>query len=374
LFVQASVQGHDILGYLLQNFDRQLGLYTKTKAEMHLASATIEDLIFVPRLIPLSLSHPVTKVACGSRFALAITKGGVLYSWGAGECGQLGTGRCTRREVPAPVLLKDGGGGDVREGAGPASVVTPLVVRDVACGAAHAVAADEHGRLYSWGLNKSSQLGLGTWRTHHFPAWIEVLLDGVADPESPESSAPVEMADAVMVKVFAGRHSSAAIDSQGRLFTWGSAADNRLMHSLPLQPLAPPVQKALTYGELRTQRMACAKGYVGNEKAQRAAERAEAAAAKAQLRLPIATVNWPTLVRTANLEGCAVDSFAFASKHSAALVLTSLKQVGVVLTSWVQDMLTLNFPHRPGLPWDRDAPSALCNCAATVSGTPRTSS
>lgn len=57
-----------------QNFDKQLGLYTKTVKEMHLANAVVEDLSFVPRLIPLSLSHPVLKVACGLKFALVITK------------------------------------------------------------------------------------------------------------------------------------------------------------------------------------------------------------------------------------------------------------------------------------------------------------
>jgi hypothetical protein len=41
---------------------------------MHLANSLIEDMSFVPRLVPLSLSHPVTKIACGSAFALVITK------------------------------------------------------------------------------------------------------------------------------------------------------------------------------------------------------------------------------------------------------------------------------------------------------------
>ena len=41
---------------------------------MHLSNSVIEDLNFVPRLLPLSLSHPVVSIACGHTFALAITK------------------------------------------------------------------------------------------------------------------------------------------------------------------------------------------------------------------------------------------------------------------------------------------------------------
>ena len=69
----------DILTYQhldSQNFDRQLGLYTKSKAEMHLQNAMIEDLSFVPRLVPLSISSPVIKIACGLKFAMVITKVG----------------------------------------------------------------------------------------------------------------------------------------------------------------------------------------------------------------------------------------------------------------------------------------------------------
>lgn len=55
-----------------KNFDRQLGLYTKRKQGMHLSNAMIEDMSFVPRLLPLSLQLKITKIACGMRFVLAI--------------------------------------------------------------------------------------------------------------------------------------------------------------------------------------------------------------------------------------------------------------------------------------------------------------
>lgn len=57
-----------------ENYDRQLGLYTKKQCDMSLKNAVIEDIIFSPRLIPFTLAHPVKKVACGPNFAVALTK------------------------------------------------------------------------------------------------------------------------------------------------------------------------------------------------------------------------------------------------------------------------------------------------------------
>lgn len=253
----------------------------------------------------------------------ALAQGGVLYSWGAGECGQLGTGRCTQREVPAPVMLQDSRSGSTG----------PLIARDVACGAAHVVAVSEEGALYSWGLNKASQLGLDDTRTQHFPARVEVLLNSVPDPSAPGAATGLApdpttvVSDVDVAKVYCNGHSSAAVDRQGRLFTWGSTASHRLMHRLPLQKQLPPADKAISYSELRTLRMGCAKGNVGHFKASKAVALKEAAAAKAQLRSAITFVGRPTQVVTSHLKDCAVQSFAFASTHSAALVLSCLKKV-----------------------------------------------
>jgi alpha-tubulin suppressor-like RCC1 family protein len=203
----------------------------------------------------------------------------------------------------------------------------PLITVDIACGSAHAVVADEYGRLYCWGLSKSNQLGLDTFRTQGYPALADVVLDRVADPASPVAADVLE--NVSFAQVFANGHSSAAIDTLGRLFTWGSTQHHRLMHQLPLQPLVPVKDKILTYGELRTKRIACARGNVGHMKASRAQALTEAAAAKALQRLPLTNLPRPTLVRTDDLRGCMVKSFAFAASHSAALVLTCLKKVRV---------------------------------------------
>ena len=57
-----------------QNFDRQLGLYNKTKEQMRSNSVCyIEDIILIPRFLPFSVENKINKVSCGSKFTVAIT-------------------------------------------------------------------------------------------------------------------------------------------------------------------------------------------------------------------------------------------------------------------------------------------------------------
>eukprot|EP00605_Chrysophyceae_sp_TOSAG23-4_P002425 GSChrysophyteH1.ASY1.ANO1.2684.1 assembled CDS len=174
-----------------QNFSKQLGLFTKS------------DLLFTPRFVPSSLQRPVAKVACGAYFTVVITKSGQVWSWGAGECGQLGTGRCTSRELPAQVHL------------------VPIPTADIACGSGHAIAVTDKGALYSWGLNKSGQLGLGDTETRHSPAEVSIKATDVTEVH--------------LETLYAYCNVSAGLDRNGRLWTWGSAASGRL-----LRPALPP--------------------------------------------------------------------------------------------------------------------------------------
>ena len=61
-----------------QNFDRQLGLYTKKSTEFSRPNCLVEDMSFVPVLLPFSIKSPITKIACGAMFTMAISKAGVF--------------------------------------------------------------------------------------------------------------------------------------------------------------------------------------------------------------------------------------------------------------------------------------------------------
>ena len=177
-----------------QNCDRQLGLYTKDINQMTeiKQNAMIEEILFMPRKLPFCVKRPIQKIACGARFTIAVTKKGEVWSWGAGECGQLGTGRCTYKEIPSQVQLD-----------------SSLIFDKVACGDGHVLVAATDGSIYSWGINKRGQLGLGDTATKHQPK----LVPNVNSKN-----------------IYAHGNSSAAVTEDGLLYTWGSGSYGRLMH------------------------------------------------------------------------------------------------------------------------------------------------
>jgi len=181
-----------------QNFDKQLGLYEKAN-KMLGPGTCVEGVMMVPKFLAFSLSHRVQVMACGARFTAAITKNGDLWTWGAGECGQLGTGRCTARENPQICEVMSNSG-------------KKALMVGAACGNAHLLASSRDGELFSWGLNCKGQLGLGDITSRY---------------------APVQVIGAFAAKkVFALGHSSAFVDRDGVLFTWGSNTAGRLMQEV----------------------------------------------------------------------------------------------------------------------------------------------
>ena len=58
-----------------------------------------------PRPLPRTLfaGQAVVALACGWRHVLAATEAGLCYSWGAGDCGQLGRGSVHDGSTPAPI-------------------------------------------------------------------------------------------------------------------------------------------------------------------------------------------------------------------------------------------------------------------------------
>ena len=143
---------------------------------------------------------------------ICMLQGGEVWGWGAGECGQLGSGRVTCRDRPELCI--------------PKSVTTDHFV-EVACGCGHVLALSETGRVYCWGLNTKGQLGVGDIKPRYTPVEME-LTNGHA-----------------VGKLFASEHSSACITRGGGLYTWGSAENHRLMHPTgPMVVTTPmPVRK-----------------------------------------------------------------------------------------------------------------------------------
>ena len=112
------------------------------RAELPAAGEPEEQRAELPQLIVPQLR--VAAVACGASHSLLLCEAGRLYSWGWGENGALGHGACDDEPLPRRI-----------EG-------LPARVHHFGCGGAHslAVCADE-GRLFAWGDAEYGRLGLG---------------------------------------------------------------------------------------------------------------------------------------------------------------------------------------------------------------------
>jgi alpha-tubulin suppressor-like RCC1 family protein len=105
----------------------------------------------VPTLVVLpGASGPVTAIAAGAFFSLAVTSSGQLYAFGNNHDGQLGstanTGTATANPTPALVALPGASAGTVA----------------IAAGASHSLALTANGQLFAFGYNRYGQLGNAT--------------------------------------------------------------------------------------------------------------------------------------------------------------------------------------------------------------------
>ncbi|XP_031694188.1 E3 ubiquitin-protein ligase HERC2-like, partial [Anarrhichthys ocellatus] len=165
-----------------------------------------------PKLVKVLLGHRVIQVACGSRDAqtLALTDEGLVFSWGDGDFGKLGRGGSEGCNIPQNIerlngqavcqiecgaqfslaLTKSGvvwtwGKGDYfRLGHGTdVHVRKPQMVEGlrgkkivhVAVGALHCLAVTETGQVFAWGDNDHGQQGNGTTTVNRKPTLVQGL-------------------------------------------------------------------------------------------------------------------------------------------------------------------------------------------------------
>lgn len=96
-----------------------------------------------PKLLKALRGIRVAQVAAGDSHSLALTTCGTVLSWGGNTHGQLGHGDTLNRFVPVPV-----------------SALWALPVVQIAAGEAHSLALTAGGCVFSFGRNRSGQLGL----------------------------------------------------------------------------------------------------------------------------------------------------------------------------------------------------------------------
>ncbi|KAH3756159.1 UVB-resistance 8 [Pelomyxa schiedti] len=140
-----------------------------------------------PCEVTLLRAEGVIAIACGGYHTLAKTDSGIMYSWGAGDYGQLGLGTfdpvtCTPHPIPAL------GGRNVTQ---------------ISCGAWHSAALYHSGELYTWGNNEQGQLGLGDLYNRNTPQLVSSI------------NGPVAFVSCGCTNTFAVR-------GNGVVFSWGN--------------------------------------------------------------------------------------------------------------------------------------------------------
>jgi alpha-tubulin suppressor-like RCC1 family protein len=150
-----------------------------------------------PTLVTLpGAGGPVTQVAAGAFFSLAVTSSGQLYAFGENSGGQLGdtTNDKTSEPNPTPTLVTLPG------------EVGPVI--QVAAGYRHSLAVTSSGQLYAFGENGSGQLGDTTHNK-----------TGEPNPTPTLVSLPGEVGQ--VTQVAAGAFFSLAVTSSGQLYAFG---------------------------------------------------------------------------------------------------------------------------------------------------------
>jgi uncharacterized repeat protein (TIGR03803 family) len=152
-----------------------------------------------PEAAPIPITNPLcgpaqltnaVALAGGYDYSVAVDANGVVWSWGDGESGELGTGGTTNVLTPSPIT-------------GISNVV------GVAAGTQHTLALCADGTVFAWGDNSSGELGTGSsFIQTNFPAQLSGL------PQ--------------IVAIAAGFNFSLAVDTTGLLWGWGQNPDGQL--------------------------------------------------------------------------------------------------------------------------------------------------
>lgn len=127
-----------------------------------------------------------------SKHTLAMNREGQWFAWGVNQFGQLGLGYTSNIGIQTPVGV-------------------PGQFKSIATGRHHTLALSKDGRLYSWGRNTNGQLGTGNHNNRSTPDTVGGL-----------GSLPVWIA------ISAGDDFSLALNTNGKIYAWGSNINNRL--------------------------------------------------------------------------------------------------------------------------------------------------
>lgn len=236
--IQQVACGEEHAAFIAQN-GRVYSMGSNIEGRLGVGNAGL-DQCPSPCLVEGLVSKIAVTLSCGGGHTAVVCDDGSLYTWGAGEFGALGLGTTETQWEPVQVtlpikaksvscgwrhtailvgqtasdraLLTCGAGDDGQLGTGrrdreltPVQVHLAELIRQAACGVYHTLLLTDSGRVLSTGGNNCGQLGIGSKLTSYSPVRVRAL------------------EDCFIEKVAAGSH-SAALSDRGEIYIWGSEA------------------------------------------------------------------------------------------------------------------------------------------------------
>jgi len=145
-----------------------------------------------------------SQISAGGFHSMALSSTGDIYTWGNNEFGELGNNSTVDLSSPTKIS------------------VSGVKFKAVSAGNYHSMALSTTGELYTWGYNSYGQLGNNSKTRLNIPTNITV--DGVC-----------------FQKISAGDNHSVALSTTGDVYTWGYGLDGRLGNGSSTNTLIPTI-------------------------------------------------------------------------------------------------------------------------------------
>ncbi|KAF8083585.1 hypothetical protein N665_0765s0026 [Sinapis alba] len=169
--------------------------------------------IFRPKLVEALKGTPCKQVAAGLHFTVFLSREGRVFTCGSNTHGQLGHGDTLDRPVPKAVEFLQS--------------VGPVV--QISTGPSYVLAVTQDGSVYSFGYGSSFCLGHGEQQDEHQPRVIQAF----------------KRKGIHILRVSAGDEHAVALDSNGRVYTWGKGYCGALGHGDENDKITPQVLVSL---------------------------------------------------------------------------------------------------------------------------------
>lgn len=145
----------------------------------------------------------IVGISAGWNYSLALAADGRVWAWGFNSDGRTGTGAIATPAVALATTVKLAGGSDL----------TDIVA--ISVGYNFGLALTRDGEVYAWGDNSYGQLGQGPGQPSAIPYAVKVKADGGGT------------LTAVAMVAAGGRH-ALALDTSGKVLSWGLNNDGQL--------------------------------------------------------------------------------------------------------------------------------------------------